>query len=137
MKNSPIQFSLMIDFLLSVGLLLDHPTRHIVVINVVPLTGPGLSSQLVFSLPVWVWKHLECTSHITYYHRSSVGGGGARDPRYFRFALRSPDGAISGQKRVFLGSFWGFSAPRQAGRLGEGRKTRWRPKQSQVLCSHI
>ena len=30
-------------------------------------------------------------------------------------------GAISGQKRVFLGCFWGFSAPRQAGRPGEPR----------------
>ena len=30
-------------------------------------------------------------------------------------------GAISGQKRVFLGCFWGFLAPRQAGRPGEPR----------------
>ena len=41
--------------------------------------------------------------------------------RKFRFALRCPDGAISGQKRVFLGCFWGFLAPRQAGRPGEPR----------------
>ena len=37
------------------------------------------------------------------------------------FALRCPDGAISGQKRVFLGCFLGFLAPRQAGRPGEPR----------------
>ena len=37
------------------------------------------------------------------------------------FALGSPDGAISGQKRVFLGCFLGFLAPRQAGRPGEPR----------------
>ena len=41
--------------------------------------------------------------------------------RKFRFALRCPDGAISGQKRVFLGCFGGFLAPRQAGRPGEPR----------------
>ena len=46
---------------------------------------------------------------------------GARVYGYFRFALRSPDGAISGQKRVFLGCFLGFLAPRQAGRPGEPR----------------
>ena len=46
---------------------------------------------------------------------------GARGQRNFRFALRCPDGAISGQKRVFLGCFWGFLAPRQAGRPGEPR----------------
>ena len=45
----------------------------------------------------------------------------ARGQRNFRFALRSPDGAISGQKKGFLGGFWGFSAPRQAGRPGEPR----------------
>ena len=45
----------------------------------------------------------------------------ARGQRNFRFALRSPDGAISGQKRVFLGCFLGFLAPRQAGRPGEPR----------------
>ena len=33
----------------------------------------------------------------------------------------SPDGAISGRKRVFLGCYLGFLAPRQAGRPGEPR----------------
>ena len=46
---------------------------------------------------------------------------GARVSATSGFALRCPDGAISGQKRVFLGSFGGFSAPRQAGRPGEPR----------------
>ena len=46
---------------------------------------------------------------------------GERVYGYFRFALRCPDGAISGQKRVFLGCFLGFLAPKQAGRPGEPR----------------
>ena len=43
---------------LSVGLLFEHPTRHIptlvVIVIVVACTGPGMSSSLVFSLPDWV-----------------------------------------------------------------------------------
>ena len=56
-----------------------------------------------------------------YYASSSSVDWSARGQRNFRFALRCPDGAISGQKRVFLGGFWGFLAPRQAGRPGEPR----------------
>ena len=33
-----------------------------------PLLGPSSSFSLVFSLPVWVWQHLACASHVTNYH---------------------------------------------------------------------
>ena len=52
---------------------------------------------------------------------SSVGWG-ARDPRYFRFALRSPDGAISGQKGFFWAVFWVFRLPEKQDVSGKGAK---------------
>ena len=119
------------------------------------------------------WTAIRWTRPISHRNQSSVECV-ARGQRNFRFALRSPDGAISGQKRVFWAvfgvfrlpdkqdvpgnqeatnqrpslaqawplyiyttertegcHFWskkgGFSAPKQAGRPGEGRKTRGRP----------
>ena len=54
---------------------------------------------------------------------SSVGGV-ARGQRYFRFALRSPGEALLVKKGGVLGCFWGFSAPRKAGRLGKWRKNK-------------
>ena len=63
--------------LLSVGLLFEHPARHVttlvVIVIVVACIGYSSSSSLVFSLPVWVCQHLACTSHVTNYYR--VYGG--------------------------------------------------------------
>ena len=49
---------------------------------------------------------------------------GERGQRYFRFALRSPGEALLVKKGGVLGCFWGFSAPRKAGRLGKWRKNK-------------
>ena len=48
--------------------------------------------------------------------------------RNFRFALGTRGGGpLLVKKGGVLGSFLGFSAPRQAGRLGKGAKPRRRP----------
>ena len=47
-----------------------HPSRYIttlvivIILVLVAPTGPGSNSRLVLSLPVWVWQHSLCTSHI-------------------------------------------------------------------------
>ena len=63
--------------LLLVRLLLKHLSRYIttlviIIILVVP-TGPASNSRLVLSLPVWVWQHPSCSSHISNNNRVNWG----------------------------------------------------------------
>ena len=64
-----------------------------------------------------------CKTSILFRHDSSVECG-ERGQRYFRFALRSPGESLLVKKGGVLGCFWGFSAPRKAGRLGKWRKNK-------------
>ena len=61
----------------------------------------------------------------------------ARGQRNFRFALRSPDGAISGQKRVFWAVFGVFRLPDKQDVPGNQEATNQRPSLAQAWPLYI
>ena len=71
-----------------------------------------------------------------YIEGSSVDCG-ARGQRNFRFALRCPDGAISGQKRVFWAVFGGFWLQDKQDVPGNQEATNQRPTLAQAWPLHI
>ena len=40
----------------------------VILVLVAPPTGPGSNSLLVLSLPVWVWQHSSCPTHVSNNH---------------------------------------------------------------------
>ena len=75
-----LRVSLLLSTLLSVLVgLPKHPSRYIttlvivIILVLVAPTGPGSNSRLVLSLPIRVWQHSSCSSHIPNNYRVNWG----------------------------------------------------------------